>query len=95
MTDVKIFSRPVNDICNYIYRPEYAVGQFTSDLKSGAYVVEGESILLVVGNAHLRLGVPGNIARQIGKLVFSIYMKRPDMAFLCVGCSPGLTRRMN
>lgn len=60
-TDVKIFTRPVQHMCNYIYEPGYLIRDFGSALQAEKIRVIGETILLVIGNYQLDTPEPGNM----------------------------------
>lgn len=88
MTDIKIFTRPVQHMCNYVFRPDYIIQQFVKDLKEGVIEIVGETVLIMIGNNQVDNGEKCNIGKQIGKLAKLICTQDHKLAIFICGLMP-------
>lgn len=88
MTDIKIFTRPVQHMCSYNFRPQYQVQDFAKDVRDHSMEIVGETVLLLIGNNHLDQKEPGNIGKQIGKIAKLICTQNDTVSLFVCGLMP-------
>lgn len=90
LTDIQIYSKDVSSMCHYQYRPSFTIPAFRDHLQKGKIKIVGNIMFISIGSYHVYMKQPGNVGKQLGRLVIEIQELKSGVpvAFYVCGVIP-------